>query len=235
MLCRMNADDERLGELFRALRKLHGYSQRRIALLSGVPRDDVVKIEAGRAGTVRLERIRRCFETLDARLKTTAWWRGAAADRLLDEAHAGLVENIISLLVRRGWDALSEVTFADYGERGSIDVFAGHERTASVLVGEVKASIGSLEETNRTVDTKVRLAPKICLARFGWRPATVSRVLILPNDRTLRRVIERHGQTMAAIYPHRSRDVRAWLWRPSGAISAIWFVSDGANSGRLAL
>jgi transcriptional regulator with XRE-family HTH domain len=226
----MHPDDERLGELLRALRKLHRYSQRQLASLSGIPRDDVAAIEAGRAGEVRLERLRVCLAPLDARLKTTAWWRGAAADRLLDESHARLVEQVVLLLVRRGWRTASEVTFSDYGERGSIDVFAGHEPTASLLVGEVKASLGSLEEMNRTLDVTVRLAPKICRARFGWAPRVVSRLLILPNDRTARRVVERHAQTMTAIYPQRGRDVREWLWRPTGSLSAIWFVSDAVNS-----
>jgi hypothetical protein len=226
----MHADDERLGQLVLLLRRRQGITQRILAALAGVPREDLIAIEAGRAGRVRLERIRAVFDQLGGRARLTAWYNGASADRLLDERHARILERALPVVERRRFAVASEVTFSDYGERGSLDLLALHSDTAHALVGEVKSAIGSLEETNRVLDVKARLAPKIVRERFGSTPASISRVLILPADRTVRRIIERHAATMTAIYPLRSREFRAWLRQPSGPISAIWFVSEVARS-----
>jgi len=192
-----------------------------------------MRIEGGRAGEVRLHRIRAAFEALGGRARLTAWWNGAAADRLLDARHARLVESALRILARRGFVTASEVTFADYGERGSIDVLALHETERMAVVGEVKASIGSLEETNRVLDVKVRLGAKIVRSRFGVLPQAVARVLFLPEDRTIRRLIAAHSATMRAIYPADSRQFRAWLRDPVQPISAIWFLSEVARGDRL--
>ena len=98
------------------------------------------------------------------------------------------------------------------------------------MVNEIRTAFGSLEETNRLLDVKVRLVPGLVEERFGWRPRTVSRVLIVPADDTLRRVVARHSATMDAAYPARSREVRAWIHRPSGTLRGLWFLSEAANS-----
>jgi transcriptional regulator with XRE-family HTH domain len=225
-------DDERLGQLMRAVRRRLNISQRQLALLAGVPRSDILAIEDDRGGSVRVERARAAFEALDARLKLVVFWHGSAADRLLDEQHAALVERALRLLARRKWEMASEVTFADYGERGSVDVLGLHREASALLIGEVKNTIGSLEETNRSLDVKTRLGPKICRARFGVTPSHVSRVLIVPDDRTVRRILTTHAATIGSIYPMQSRDFRTWLRNPTCAVSAIWFVSKVANGDR---
>jgi len=227
------AEDERVGQLVRLLRRRARISQRALAQLAGVPREDVMRIEDGRAGDVRLDRVRAVVDALGGRARLTAWWNGAAADRLLDERHAGLIETGVRVLVSRAFRTASEVTFADYSERGSVDLLGLHEASRMALVGEVKAYLGSLEETNRILDVKVRLGPKIVRSRFGVTPRAVSRVLVLPEDSTIRRVIERHSATMHAIYPAASRDFRAWLRNPIQPISAIWFLSEVAHGDRV--
>ncbi len=137
------------------------------------------------------------------------------------------------LLLGRGWTVHPEVSFSEFGERGSIDILAGYPTTKVALVAEVKASLGSVEETNRVLDVKERLAPKLVRQRFGWRPDVTSRVLILPEDSTVRRLIEKHHETMAAVYPARSREFRAWLKQPSERIAAIWFLSEVAGGDRI--
>jgi transcriptional regulator with XRE-family HTH domain len=235
-LCRdtpgLETNDQRLAKLSRALRRRERISQRALATRAAIPREDVIRLEAGRAGEVRTERIRKLFDALGARIKITVWWLGAAADRLLDERHAWLVERAITVLRARGWLVLPEVTFSEYGERGSIDILAGHAPTRSVLIGEVKGSIGSTEETNRSVDIKERLAKKLAFERFGWWPETVSRVLIVPEDSTVRQAIDKHRETFTAVYSARSRESRAWLRQPNGRIAAIWFLSEVVNGDR---
>jgi transcriptional regulator with XRE-family HTH domain len=176
-----SSDDGRLGVLLRAIRRRTNQRQADLAAGARVPRRDVQRIESGRAGEVRLDRVRRTFEAAGGRLSVGAWWRGAAADRLLDERHAALVERTLAVFRRRGWLAEVEVSFSEFGERGSIDILAGHRAAEAIAVAEVKASMGSLEELNRSLDVKVRLGPGIARARFGWTPRLVGRVLIVPE------------------------------------------------------
>jgi len=122
-----------------------------------------------------------------------------------------------------------EVSYSEFGERGSIDVFAGLPPRRAVVVLEVKSDIGSLEEMNRILDVKERLAPKLAVAQFGWRPEFVGRILVLPEDLTLRRLLHKHAQTMRTIYPATSREVRAWLRNPASRLRGIWFLSETRN------
>jgi transcriptional regulator with XRE-family HTH domain len=223
-------EDERLGVLLRTIRRRSGLTQLEVARQASVPREDIIALEAGRAGELELGRLRRIFAVADARLRVALWWHGAAADRLLDERHAGLVERAVAVYRARGWQCAIEVSFSEWGERGSIDVLAVHPGSRAAVVNEVKASIGSLDETNRTLDLKTRLGAKLAAERFGWRPTSVSRLLIVPNDNTVRRHLDRHAATMHALYPIRGRAVRVWLRHPAGPIAGIWFVSDVASS-----
>jgi hypothetical protein len=128
-------------------------------------------------------------------------YRGAEADRLLDQRHADLVEAITRLLRAYGWEVRVEVSFAFYGERGSIDVVAWHAPSRMLLVIEVKSELGSLEGTLRPLDVKCRLAPKVVSDRFGWEPVNVARMVVFPEDRTVRRQVAQHLQTLRAALP----------------------------------
>jgi transcriptional regulator with XRE-family HTH domain len=222
-------EDQRLAASLRALRRRTGISQQSLAEAAGVSRRQVSRLENERAAALTLGALRQTFAAADARLVISVWWRGAALDRLLDERHASLVERAIAVMARRGWLSEIEVTFSEYGERGSIDILAGHEPTRSALVCEAKGSIGSIGETNRTLDVKTRLAPGLVVRRLGWRPRTVSRVLILPDDATVRRIVRAHAHTLDAAYPARSREVRRWLHSPDGPIRGLWFLSEARS------
>ena len=226
-------DDARLARLVVTIRRRVGVTQEALADRTGVPRRDIVRIEAGRAGLVRLDRVRTVLDGIGGRARLGVWWKGAAADRLLDEAHAALVERAVTVFRRRGWTAFPEISFSEFGERGSIDILGARVTELAVAISEVKSEFGSLEETNRTLDAKARLAPVIAERVLGWRPKVVGRILIVPDRMTLRRVVERHAQTMNAIYPARSREVRAWLRSPVEPLRGIWFLSSGrqANDG----
>jgi hypothetical protein len=180
---------------------------------------------------VRVERVRSAFAAANARLYLRPWWQGAAADRLLDEDHASIVEQAAMVFTKRWWRPEIEVTFSEFGERGSINLFAAHEATRTVAVCEIKSAFGSLEETNRSIDAKVRLAPTIALRVFGWRPAFVGRLLIVRDHAVVRRVVREHTATMNSRYPARSRQIQAWLRKPDCDIAGIWFLSIPANGG----
>ena len=167
----------------------------------------------------------RVFGALGVRLELSAGWRGGELDRLLDERHASLVEAASGVYLRAGWEAHPELTYARFGERGSIDLFAVHSATRVVAVNEMKTSVTSVEELIRRHDAKARLARDICFERFGWRPSIVGRILIIGEDRTARRVVDRHATTFAAAYPARSREIRRWLGSPDQPISGLWFLT----------
>ena len=185
-------------------------------------------LEDGRAGQLRIDDVREHFASLGGRSRVSIWWKGADLDSLLDERHAMVVERGATIVGGYGWAVLTEVTFSDYGERGSIDLFATDEHRSAVFVGEAKSAWGSIEETNRRLDTKARLSPKVAYDRLGWRPRFVAKVLIFPDDTTARRVARRFDATLAATYPARAREIRGWLRRPEGAIAGLWFLSDVA-------
>jgi hypothetical protein len=226
----VHRDDARLAELVRLIRREVHLTQVQLAGAARVPLNDLKKIEAGNAGAVKLSRVRNVLEAEGGRGRLVPWWNGAAADRLLDSRHAALAERVVALLRRRGWDVHVEVSFSEWGERGSIDILALRRAAGVAIVIEVKSAVGSLEETNRALDAKMRLAPVVVTGRFGWRPRTVARLLVVPNLSSVRRIIAAHASTMDAVYPARSREVRAWLRSPGSELSGIWFLSDGPHA-----
>ncbi|MBI3750654.1 MAG: hypothetical protein HY263_03210 [Chloroflexi bacterium] len=170
------SEDERIGRLLWTIRRHERFRQADIATRAGVSRSAVVDLEGGRAGTLRLDAVRR--------------------------------------------------TFSEFGERGSIDVLAWNVRRRAVAVCEIKSEIGSIEETNRALDVKVRLAPKLAADRLGWSPDVIGRILVLAGSSTNRRIVQRHALTFASRYPSTTIETKAWLRRPTTTFSGIWFLSD---------
>ena len=223
----MTAEDERLARSSRLLRRQAGLRQSDLETSRHVAQE----IEAGRAGQLRLELVRAHFAALGAKAQVAIWWNGAALDRLLDERHAEVVNSTSAVLALNGFTVKTELTFNDYGDRGSIDVFAGHDTTRAVFVGEAKSEWGSLEETLRRQHLKRRLAPKLAEEAFGWRPSFTASVLVFPDDRTCRRVADRYNAALSA-YPARGREIRAWLRKPDRDLGGIWFLTNAGLVGR---
>lgn len=221
----MPLDDDRLARASRLLRRKHGLRQ--VDLVTpGRSIHFVRDLEAGRVDKLAVGDVRRHFARFGASARLTVWWNGAALDRLLDEDHSAVVEGTVTLLSEYGWRPLTEVTFAEYGERGSYDVLAARESARAVFVGEAKSDWGSLEETLRRLDVKVRLAPEVCRKVFGFTPAAIGAALIFPDATTVRRVARRRESTLSVAVPARGRDIRRWLREPRGPMRGLWFLSD---------
>ena len=223
--------DVQIGRILRALRLRRRVRQADVGSAGGVSQSTISLIERGHLDRLSLDTLRRVFAVLDARLEATVTWRGAAIDTLLDEEHARIVRLAVERLVRLGWETAVEVTYARYGERGSIDVLAGKRSEGAVVVVEVKSVIGGLEETGRKLDEKGRLAPGIAEQRFGWRPGVVGRLLVLPSTATARRQARRHAVVLDALLPSRGSGVTSWLRRPEGQLRGLLFVSDTNGHG----
>lgn len=217
-------DDQRVGRIVRALRHRLGWRQSDLAARAGTTQDDISRVERGRAGRMRVDKLRRIGAALDADLVVTLRWRGGEIDRLMDEGHAAIVGWVIGLLEQLGWEARPEVTYAVRGERGAIDVLAWHPLSRTLLVVEVKSELTSVEETLRRHDAKQRLAAEVAAERFGWMdPGAVCRFLVLPDSSTARRRVGRHATVLDHAYRLRGSAARAWLTRPAGSASALLF------------
>ena len=162
---------------------------------------------------------------LDTRLVVQIRWRAGDLDRLLDADHADLVAAMSKRLRADGWEPRVEVTYASGGVSGSIDILAWHAATQSLLVIEIKTEITSAEATLRKLDEKGRIAAAAARERFGWRPLTVSRLLVVEDTSTARRRIDAHAELFDGALPTGGAAIRRWLKAPSGSVAGRLFLS----------
>lgn len=218
-------DGQRFGAGIKALRRHRRWRQVDLSAVAGLSQQAVSRIERGHVAQTSVARLEKLAAAMEAQLLVRMVWRGGELDRITDARHAALAEATVARLRSVGWQTAVEVSYSEYGERGSIDVLAWFALARVLLVIEVKSTLTSLEETNRRHDQKVRLAGRIARARFGWHPTTVARILVLPNEATARRRVAKHVETFDSVLPVRGRALTQWLRDPTGTIAGIWFVS----------
>ena len=223
-------DAARLGRSLRAIRIRLGLRQEDVASRAGVSRSFVSKVELGRASSSDFSLLDRVCRAVGADLDLRVRWRGEGLDRLLDEGHAALVDAVVALLPAADWEVALEVTFNEYGDRGSIDVFAWHAARRAVLVVEVKSVVADAQGTLSPLDRKVRLGARLARAR-GWEPTAVSRLLVVEDGPTNRRRLARFESMFAAALPSRNRAVRRWIAEPVGRIDGLLFLSYATRGG----
>ena len=218
-------NDLTVGRAIQLLRRRLRWRQRDVADRAGVSQATISSLERGMIDRTPLRTVRMVLDALDA----TAWlevsWRGGIIARLLDERHAALLGAVAGSLASWRWDTVPELSYSEYGERGSIDLVAWHAGSRTLLIVEVKTELVSVEATLRKLDEKVRLGPRIVGERLGWRPAAVARLLVLPSDRTQRRHVQRHAPVLDRALAVRGRAIRGWLRDPQGPVAGLWFVS----------
>ncbi len=107
------------------------------------------------------------------------------------------------------------MTFAHFGERGSTDI-VGLRRAASVaLIVEIKTELTAIDDTIRRLDVKDRLAAEIVRERFGWKPTTVARLLVVLDGTTARRRVASHDRALQVAFPDRGRADAGLARRPA--------------------
>jgi len=206
-------DRWRFGRVIRALRQRHGWRQIDLADRARVSRSVIGRIERGEVLRVAWADLVVVAEAVGSRLDLDIRWQGEGIDRLLDERHAATVDATLALLRDLGWEAEVEVSFAIFGERGSIDIVGRHPQTGMLAVIEIKASVGDANQTVIGVDRKARLAPKIAAER-GWPCRAVARFLVIADGSTARDRVRRHAALFDTAFPTSSRVCRAWLRNP---------------------
>jgi transcriptional regulator with XRE-family HTH domain len=207
-----------------------GWRQADLADAARVSQSTISNIELGRLDGTSFDTLRRVVKALDARLDIAVRWRGGELDRLLSSRHAGLATAVATYLQRLGWDVAPEVSFAIYGERGSIDILAWHQPTSSLLVVEVKTELIDIHDTLTVLDRKIRLAPAIARNR-GWRTSVAAAWLVIAEGSTNRHRVRQFQSLLRAALPAHGNSMAAWLREPSGRIAALSFFSNTAVSG----
>ncbi len=218
-------DVVRFGLSIRALRRRRGWTQQRLADHVHASRSVIVRIEGGRADRVPVHTLVAVATALGATLSIRLTWHGEALDRLLDAGHAAIVDRVLAILQISGWEVATEVSFNIRGERGSIDILAFHAASGSLLVIEVKTVVPDMQAMLYGLDRKERLAGEIARER-GWKVTSVSRLLVLPDDRTARRRVVTHEATFRVALPGRTAAVKRWLQTPTGRLAGILFLPD---------
>ena len=192
---------------------------------------EVSRIELGQIEAVPVLRLVGVARALGAAVDLRLHWQGASLDRLIDAAHASLVEQVVRLMTARGWETMTEVSFSIYGERGSIDVLARHATLRRLVVIEVKSSIGDVQATLSALDRKVRNAGAVARER-GWAPWPAARILVVADSSTARRRVAQHAATFEAMLPADGQATRLWLRTPEPAvIGGVWFLSPTRRVG----
>ena len=94
--------DLQVGRVLRELRRRLRLTQRQLGLRVGVSQQTISLIERGHGSRLSSDTLRKVFAAVDARWEPTVSWRGGALDRLLDDAHARLVAEVVDRLRRAG-------------------------------------------------------------------------------------------------------------------------------------
>jgi transcriptional regulator with XRE-family HTH domain len=216
-------DDQRIGWTLRTIRTKKRWRQGDLAARAGVSRWIVMRIERGRIAGVPLAKIRQVAAALDSRVDLTARWHGGDLGRLINGRHAAMHEVMARFLARESrWVIEPEVSFAIWGERGTIDILGWHPEAGALLVVELKTELVDLNELLATLDRKRRLATQIAETR-GWAPACIGVWVVIADSRTNRRAVANHSAAIRNKLPTDGRMGR-WLHQPSGALGALSFL-----------
>jgi len=218
-------DTDRLGRAFRAIRLATHEGQRAVARRAGVSQSAYSRIERGRLASVKVSTLARIACSLDAELVLDLRYQGGRIDRLIDRAHAALVQYLLRQLEAAGWQSIVEFSFNVFGERGSVDVLAWHAPTRTLLIVEVKSRILDLQALLLSLGRKLRLVPNEARRELGWDAEAVGRILLVPGSTEARRLIERHRAIFDASLPAGTPAVCQWIRDPRGPIAGVWLVS----------
>ena len=217
MLARMDA--RRLGRAMRAIRLSGRRSQAAIARRAGISQSVYSRAERGQIGDLKVSTVAAIASALEADLILDLRYGGGRIDRLIDRAHAALVEHVLRHLRFAGWEVVVEFSFNVFGERGSVDVLAWHARTRTLLIVEVKSRLTDLQDMLMSLGRKLRLVPDEARRQLGWDPVAVGRIVVAPGTTESRAVLVRHRSTFDISLPARAMEIRRWVRSPHGTIA----------------
>jgi transcriptional regulator with XRE-family HTH domain len=196
------------------LRRRAGLRQADLAARARTSREMVSRLERGQVEGLALGVIDRIAAALGASVAIDLRWRGEQLDRLMDAKHVVLQESAVHRLRVAIWKSEVEVSFNWYGDRGRVDAVAFHPLTRTLLIVEIKARLGDVQDMLGRLDVKTRLGSRIA-AQLGWpEPLRVVPCLVIADGRTARRIVAAHPELFAR-FNLRGRAARAWLAAPT--------------------
>lgn len=207
---------EPIGRGLRVLRHRRNLRQRDASVLARISRSILADLEAGRLASHAVQALTQAAEAVGGSIRIDLVVPGGDLHRLLDADHAELQGEWKAMLERHGWNVDAEVTFNHYGERGSIDLFAWHEVTRTLLVIEIKTVIVDIQTLLSGIDRKVRIGRSLAAER-GWSPRAVVPALLVAEGSTARRRIAEHAALFSR-FALRGRVAMAWLWQPDAGV-----------------
>lgn len=219
-------DVVRFGRIIRALRIRRRWRQVDLAVRADVSQALIARVERGGADRLTIATLERIAQQLGARLVIRVDWNGEAGDRLLDADHAAIVDEVVRILRAASWECVPELTFAIYGERGSIDVLAWHAASRTLLVVEVKSVVADVQGTLAPLDRKERLARRVAAER-AWHADRLGVILVIASSATARRRIAQHATTFASRLPDRAPAIKRFIADPAAhrPVRGVWFLS----------
>ena len=224
----LDVSDQQVGALFRAVRIRSRKRQADVAVAAGVPRSLVSSVERGHLGDVPIRELQAIASQLEIRVELVATWRGGDGARIVNERHSRMHELVAARLTpASGWQFATEVTFSEWGERGTIDILAWHAASRTLLIIELKTEIPDPAGLVAQVDRYRRLAQKIGRDR-GWDPLRVATWVLVAESDFNRRQHARHKLMLTNAFPLNGQFMRRWLRDPSaGPASRV----EGAGGG----
>ena len=218
-------NDDRAGRVIRAVRIELGLRQLDVARRAGVDQKTVSLIERGELIRVSIRSLRDICRALEITQGIELRWQGGMIDRLIDRGHAALVELALTELRALGWETIPELTFNEFGERGSVDIVAWHPRTRVLLIVEVKTVLTDLQAMLMSLSKKVRIVPGLLATERGWDRRGLGRILVVDGSRGNRATVARHASMFDATFPGRTVEARRWLHYATGDFAGLWFVA----------
>ena len=209
----------------RAIRLSTRRSQAAVAKRAGISQPVYSRAERGQIANLKVSTMEAIASALDADLILDLRYGAGRIDRLIDRAHAALVEHVLRHLRSAGWDVVIEFSFNVYGERGSVDLLAWHAATRTLLIVEVKSRMTDLQDMLLSLGRKLRLVPDEVRRQIGWDAVAVGRIVVAPGTTESRAVLQRHRSMFDVSLPYRAMEIRRWLRTPRGPISGVWLVS----------
>jgi transcriptional regulator with XRE-family HTH domain len=221
-------DGSRVGRVLRAVRRHLELTQDAVAARAGMSQSVYSRAENGELSGMTIGSLDRIAAALGATLFIDVRYQGGLGDRLVDAAHAALVEFVVDRLRGLGWRVELEFTFNVFGDRGSVDVLAWHPSTHSLLIIEVKSRFTDLQAMLVSLARKLRVVPGVARSVLEWDAVAVSRIVVVSGTAENRAIVRRHQATFDATLPARAVEIRRWLRAPRGPIAGIWLVSNDA-------
>jgi transcriptional regulator with XRE-family HTH domain len=220
----MSNGSARAGLIVRDLSQALRWSQRTLAVRSGLSQGYISRVERDRCPDVSIDTIDRLLGAMGARLTLGADTPFMVSAGQRDIVHAKCSAYVVRRLRHAGWQVSAEVEVGSDRSRGWIDVLAWHPGTGVLLVIEIKTELHDLGAIERSLGWYEREA-WAAARRLGWRPRrVVGCLLLLMSDAVDRRILD-NREAIAQRFPLRSGDlwemVAAGARAPSGPLRGV--------------